>query len=91
MEIWDVEDLTSLSYQVSDVIEYPDFQGAPFPGLLIRISGDQCTWSYGEAKYYVWSIRILMYKNTYCKIACIEINVYHDYLLYKKFQNWHNL
>ena len=43
MEIWDVEDLASFSYQVSDVIEYPDFQGAPFPGLLIRISGDQCT------------------------------------------------
>ena len=42
MEIWDVEDLASLSYQ-GRVIEYPDFQGKPIAGELIRINGDQCT------------------------------------------------
>ena len=42
MEIWDVEDLTSLNYQ-GRVIKYPDFQGDPLHGELIRINADQCT------------------------------------------------
>ena len=42
MEIWeDVQDLTNLNYQ-GRIIEYPDFQGEPAYGELIRINGDQC-------------------------------------------------
>ena len=42
MEIWDVEDLASFSYQ-GRVIEYPDYQGGTSDGELIRINADQCT------------------------------------------------
>ena len=43
MEVWeDVQDLTNLNYQ-GRIIEYPDFRGDTYDGLLIPINGDECT------------------------------------------------
>ena len=42
MEIWEVEDLTSLNYQ-AELVEYLDLEGWTTDGELIRINADQCT------------------------------------------------
>ena len=42
MEIWDVEDLASLSYQ-GKLRKLPDYPGDFNNGQLIRINGDLCT------------------------------------------------